>query len=209
MFLSPGNRQLIKKLGLPIWKLRKQSKSNIVVSSKKNKAYFYYNDTSDSFVSSQPSRPIDCLILGAFGGIIKNEPINITSDKHGALLRNMLEAAGLFSHNLFFLDVEAIQSSQKDKSLTPKTGGYTNSLFDQLRLISPKVIYAMGQVIGGLNFKPETSLSNERQKVYLMGQFNALILFSLELSYLLEKGWNKQKAWEDLIYLTEILRKRS
>ena len=121
----------------------------------------------------------------------------------------MLEAAGLFSHNLFFLDVEAIQSSQKDKSLTPKTGGYTNSLFDQLRLISPKVIYAMGQVIGGLNFKPETSLSNERQKVYLMGQFNALILFSLELSYLLEKGWNKQKAWEDLIYLTEILRKRS
>ena len=209
MFLSPGNRQLLKQLGVPIWTLRKRPKSNTVVSSDQDKAYFYYNNTSDIFVSGQPSQSIDCLIIGAFGGITKNGPINIFRDKQGALLRNILRASDLLGYDLLFMDVEEVKSIESEKFSAPKKDGYTDSLFEQLRLISPKVIYAMGRVASGLNIKPKNLVGNERKEVYSLGNFNIPILFSFELSHLLEDGRMKQKAWEDLIYLAEILRKNS
>ena len=209
MFLPLGTRQLLRQLGVPIWKLRKQSYSNTVVKSDENKAYFYYDATSDFFVSAQPSQSIDCLIMGAFGTITKNEPINILTDEHGALLRNMLKAADLLAYDLFFMDVEIAQPIQNEEFSMRRADVYTNSLFDQLRLISPKVIYAMGQVTGGLTIKSETSASSERREFQFLEELNIPVLFSFELSHLLEEGQKKQKAWLDLIYLTEILRKHS
>ena len=67
----------------------------------------------------------------------------------------------------------------------------------------------MGRVASGLNVKPKNLVGNERKEVYFLGNFNIPILFSFELSHLLEDGRMKQKAWEDLIYLAEILRKNS
>ena len=128
MFLPLGTRQLLRQLGIPIWKLRKQSYSNTVVKSDENKAYFYYDATRDFFVSDQPSQSIDCLIVGAFGTITKNEPINILTDEHGALLRNMLKAAGLLAYDLFFMDVEIVQSFQNEEFLMRRTDVYTNSV---------------------------------------------------------------------------------
>ena len=209
MLFSIGSRQLLRQLGVPIWKLRKQSKSYTIVKSDEYKGCFYYNSTNDFFVSAQPRQSIDCLIIGAFGAITKNDPINILTDKHGALLRNMLNAADLLAYDLFFMDVEIIQSFQNEEFSMGKMDVYTNSLFDQLRLISPKVIFAMGQVTGGLTIKSETSASNERQKFHLLGELNIPVLFSFELSDLLKEGQNKQEVWLDLIYLTEILRKHS
>ena len=115
MLFSIGSRQLLRQLGVPIWKLRKQSKSYTVVKSDEYKGYFYYNSTNDFFVSAQPRQSIDCLIIGAFGTITKNEPINILTDEHGALLRNMLKAADLLAYDLFFMDVEMIQSFQNEE----------------------------------------------------------------------------------------------
>ena len=209
MFLSPGNQQLLKQLGVPIWRLRKQPKSNNDIRPNKDKTHFYYDNTSDFFVSGQSIQPIDCLLLGEFSTITKNAPINILTDKSGALLYNMLKAADLFSYDLCFLDIQLFQSVKNAKPFTLETNRYSNSLFDQLRLISPKVIYAMGQKAIGLLTNSVTSVSIDQRRQHVIQQFGMQVLVSFDLSHLLEKGQYKQKAWEDLIYLKEILRKRS
>ena len=209
MFLSPGNKQLLKQLGVPIWRLRKQLKSNVDICPNKDKTHFYYNNTTDFFVSGQPSQPIDCLLIGEFSTITKNAPINILTDKSGALLYNMLKAADLFSYDLCFLDIQVFQSVKKVEPFTLKTGRYSNSLFDQLRLISPKVIYAIGQKATGLLTNSVTLVGIDQQRQHVIKQFGMQILVSFDLSHLLEKGQYKQKAWEDLVYLREILRKDS
>lgn len=209
MFLSPGNKQLLKQLGVPIWRLRKQLKSNVDICPNKDKTHFYYNNTTDFFVSGQPSQPIDCLLIGEFSTITKNAPINILTDKSGALLYNMLKAADLFSYDLCFLDIQVFQSVKKVEPFTLKTDRYSNSLFDQLRLISPKVIYAIGQKATGLLINSVTLVGIDQQRQHVIKQFGMQILVSFDLSHLLEKGQYKQKAWEDLVYLREILRKDS
>ena len=206
MFLSPGNKQLLKQLGVPIWRLRKPLKSNTDICPNKDKTHFYYNNTTDFFVSGQSSQPIDCLLLGEFSTITKNAPINILTDKSGALLYNMLKAADLFSYELCFLDIQLFQSVKYTKSYTVETDRYSNSLFDQLRLISPKVILAMGQKAIGLLTNSVTSVSIDQRRQHVIQQFGMRVLVSFDLSHLLEKGQYKQKAWEDLIYLREILR---
>ena len=80
------------------------------------------------FVSDQPSQPIDCLLIGEFSTITKNAPINILTDKSGALLYNMLKAADLFSYDLCFLDIQVFQSVKKVEPFTLKTDRYSNSL---------------------------------------------------------------------------------
>ena len=49
----------------------------------------------------------------------------------------------------------------------------------------------------------------DQQRQHVIKQFGMQILVSFDLSHLLEKGQYKQKAWEDLVYLREILRKDS
>lgn len=209
MFLSQGDKQLLKQLGVPIWRLRQQSNPNIGTRSSKDRTYFYYDHATDFFVSGQPSQSIDCLLLGEFATITQNAPINILTDKYGALLYNMLKAADLFSYDLCFMNVKEIQPVKNEKPLTLKTDRYSNSLFDKLRLISPKVIYAMGQKVIGLLTDSGTSVSIDRLRPHVIQQFSMPLLVSCDLSHLLEEGQNKQKAWEDLIYLREILRKHS
>ena len=179
MFLSPGNKQLLKQLGVPIWRLRKQLKSNADICPNKDKTHFYYNNTTDFFVSGQPSQPVDCLLIGEFSTITKNAPINILTDKSGALLYNMLKASDLFSYDLCFLDIQVFQSVKKVEPFTLKTDRYSNSLFDQLRLISPKVIYAIGQKAIGLLTNPVTLVDIdqqrglERDQVHRLGRYLA------------------------------------
>ena len=67
----------------------------------------------------------------------------------------------------------------------------------------------MGQVTGGLTIKSETSASSERREFQFLEELNIPVMFSFELSHLLEEGQKKQEAWLDLVYLTEILRKHS
>tara|TARA_B100000900_G_scaffold188733_1_gene159869 strand:- start:743 stop:1372 length:630 start_codon:yes stop_codon:yes gene_type:complete len=209
MFLSPGNKQLLKQLGVPIWRLRKQPKQNNNIFSNNYKTYFYYNNTTDFFVSGQPSQSIDCLLLGEFSTITKNAPIDLLTDKSGALLYNMLKVADLLSYDLCFIDIQAIESVKNEKPLTLKTDRYSNSLFDQLRLISPKVVYAMGQKAIGLLTNSGTSVSIDRQKPHVIQKFGMSVLFSFDLFHLLQEGQDKHKAWEDLIFLREILGKHS
>ena len=98
-----------------------------------------------------------------------------------ALTVGVLPSFFEIDHDLCFLDIQVFQSVKKVEPFTLKTYRYSNSLFDQLRLISPKVIYAIGQKATGLLTNSVTLVGIDQQRQHQESQNDTQKSMLLEL----------------------------
>ena len=205
MVFSPENKKLLRQLGIQLWALRNDEIKNQLNVDRKNDYHSKHN-ISETSVSQIPKHEVDCIIFGEFPDVSENGSAQPFCGKPGVLLQNMLEASGLLSYNLYFVNIGNIKRSGRDSCVNIGVGADTHFLFDQLELISPKVIFAMGTVAGELVTNSKTPVTNLRGKVYKKNEFDTPILFSFETSYLIKKPLDKKEAWADLVLLKQTIK---
>lgn len=204
MFFSTRNKRLLKQLGVPIWELRNSPKLDFSlkkpVSSK----------TKENLTPAKPKKPIDCLILVADPYEEAKRSGGIFDGLAGNLLSNMLKASNLFSCDLHLINIfENKLSGKGGVSLPEAEDKHSHFLFEQLELISPKVIFAMGMAASEIVVGSEFSILDLRGKVHFNRDLKIPIIVSYEPSHLIKTPLDKPKAWTDLQLLMRTLRKYS
>lgn len=209
MSFSTRNKKLLIELGVPIWELRQSPKENSFKSDVDIDGSIH-GKTKESHHYRKQKKVVDCLILEDTQENASKTTGDSFSSVSGALLLNMLKASNLFSCNLHFANISKIDHSTIFGLSPAETEGkHSHFLFEQLELISPKVIFAMGKVASELAVNSRDPIIDLRGKVHFRRGLDIPIIVSYEPSHLIKTPLDKPKAWTDLQLVMRTLRKYS
>lgn len=118
--------------------------------------------------------------------------------RSGQLLTKMIEAMGLTRDRVFIANVAKCRPPNNRPPTSEEMATCSPFLLEQLRIINPKIIVALGKTAAvGLKLLKQTdSLSPLRGKTH---QWNGIpVVVTYHPSYLLRSPNEKSKAWADL-----------
>lgn len=121
----------------------------------------------------------------------------------GQLLSRMLASIGLSREDVFIANVLKCRPPQNRDPLPEEIAHCEPYLKKQLRLISPRLIVALGRIAGQVLLRREASLSQLRETVHLYEKIPLVVTY--HPAALLRNSLWKQQAWEDLKKIKKVL----
>lgn len=126
----------------------------------------------------------------------------------GALLTKMIEAMGLTRDEVFIANVVKCRPPRNRAPNPAEMGTCLPALRQQLDIIRPKVICALGKTAAvGLGLiRPDSSLGRSRGRFHDWNGIPAMVTY--HPAYLLRQPSEKRKAWHDLQQLFPLIERR-
>lgn len=141
----------------------------------------------------------DWLFIGEAPGQqeeVKGEPF---SGRASQLLTQMIRALGMVRNNVYIANVIKCRPPDNRNPSAEEMVACEPYLMQQIKLINPKVIIAMGQISAQALLKQDESLGQTRGKVYQYGPNDIPLVVTYHPAYLLRKPQDKRKSWVDLL----------
>ncbi|HEX3847760.1 MAG TPA: uracil-DNA glycosylase [Steroidobacteraceae bacterium] len=122
----------------------------------------------------------------------------------GQLLNSMLRAIGLAREQVYIANVLKCRPPGNRDPSPLEAGECLPYLEQQIALIRPKIMLAVGRIAAQNLLKTDTPLGRLRLQVHRFGQSQVPLAVTYHPAYLLRTPGDKRKAWEDLKFAREV-----
>jgi DNA polymerase len=152
--------------------------------------------TRHNFVYGEGKPDADIMLIGEGPGEqedLKGRPFVGAA---GQLLDKMLKAISLRREEIYITNVVKCRPPKNRNPLADEIASCMPYLYEQISIVKPKIICALGKVAGNCLLDNTESLGNMRGKFYRFQ--DALLMVTYHPSALLYHAEWKRPAWEDL-----------
>lgn len=186
-----------KMTDLTAWEQLKQTVANCTLCP--------LHQTRTQTVFGVGTTEADLLIVGEAPGEqedLKGEPF---VGRAGQLLDAMLYAIGLHRKQIYIANILKCRPPRNRDPEPTEVATCTPYLDQQVALLKPKLILALGRFAAHYLLNTKTSLSKLRTQMHLYQQTNIPLIVSFHPAYLLRSPGDKGKAYVDLLKVKELL----
>ena len=148
----------------------------------------------------------DWLIIGEAPGAeedLKGEPF---VGRAGKLLNAMFLSMGLQRKEVFIANILKCRPPKNRDPKSDEVKVCENYLRQQIELIKPKIILALGRIAAQNLLKSTTPIGKMRGNSYLYPDSDLPVVVTYHPAYLLRSPSEKRKVWEDLKFAQNIFR---
>ncbi len=146
----------------------------------------------------------DWLIIGEAPGEDEDRKGEPFVGRAGQLLTNMLRAIGLAREEVFIANILKCRPPNNRDPQQEEISNCRPYLRQQIQLINPKIILAVGRIAAQSLLKTDTPIGRLRGKRYTYEDTEIPLVATYHPAYLLRSPQQKRKAWEDLKFALEI-----
>jgi len=163
------------------------------------------HETRTQTVFGVGSRTAELVFVGEAPGQqedLKGEPF---VGRAGQLLDQMLLAIGLKREQVYIANILKCRPPNKRDHQPAEQACCPPYLLQQLKLLQPKVIVALGRISAQYLLKSNLSLSRLRNQKHIYSEAEIPLLVTYHPAYLLRRPSDKAKAWADLLKIKALL----
>lgn len=124
----------------------------------------------------------------------------------GQLLDGMIQALGMKREDVFIANVVKCRPPDNRDPSVEEVAQCAGYLHQQLSIIHPEVIVALGRVSAQLLLETDAPMSKLRQTVHYFGDDQIPLIATYHPAYLLRQPLEKSKSWEDLRLAGSVLK---
>ena len=153
------------------------------------------------------NRRADWMIIGEAPGADEDRQGEPFVGRAGQLLNAMLKAVGLDRSEVYIANILKCRPPKNRDPRPEEAAQCTPFLNRQIELIQPVLILAVGRVAAHYLLKTDTSLARLRGGLHRYDPTGTPVIVSYHPAYLLRSPKEKRKAWEDLQFAQQTIRK--
>ncbi len=140
----------------------------------------------------------DWLIIGEAPGAEEDRQGEPFVGRAGKLLNSMLEAIGLAREQVYIANILKCRPPNNRDPKPEEVSQCENYLAEQVRMIQPKVILAVGRIAAQNLLKVDTPIGKMRGQQYCYPGGDIPVIVTYHPAYLLRSPREKRKSWQDL-----------
>jgi len=144
------------------------------------------------------NRQAELLIIGEAPGFYEDQQGEPFVGRAGQLLNAMLQAIGMNRDLVYIANILKCRPPNNRDPLPEEVNLCTGFLEQQIALIQPKLLLAVGRIAAHYLLKTKSSLESLRGKLHRFGINQTPLLITYHPAYLLRNPIDKRKAFMDL-----------
>ena len=224
-------QQYLEEIGITVWLERKLADKetadfNVKSISEKNKSYETELDKNLDHLSRQietctlcelhksrtktvfgiGNKNADWLVIGEAPGADEDLIGEPFVGRAGKLLNAMLLSMGLQRKEVFIANILKCRPPKNRDPKLDEVKVCENYLRQQIELIKPRIILALGRIAAQNLLKSTTPIGKMRGNSYLYPDSDLPVVVTYHPAYLLRSPSEKRKVWEDLKFAQNIFR---
>ncbi len=145
------------------------------------------------------------MIIGEAPGFYEDQQGLPFVGKAGSLLNKMLGSIELSKEDVYVANVLKCRPPHNRDPLPEEISQCAHYLTEQIALVSPKLILAVGRFAGSFLLNTTVPLNKMRRKMHHYQ--GTPVIVSYHPAYLLRNPSDKVKAYEDLLFAKQLLKK--
>lgn len=147
----------------------------------------------------------DIMVIGEAPGYYEDQQGEPFVGRAGQLLNAMFQSIGLSREEIFIANILKCRPPNNRDPLPSEVESCTKFLQQQINLIQPKVLCAVGRVAGRFLLNTELSLARLRNQTHYYGGTRSPLIITYHPAYLLRNPSAKAQSYSDLLRLKEII----
>ena len=151
----------------------------------------------------------ELMVIGEAPGADEDRQGEPFVGRAGQLLNEMLKAIGLPRDQVYIANILKCRPPNNRDPKPEEAEQCVAYLYRQIQLVQPRVIMAVGRIAAQRLLKTDAALSRLRGKQHLLAQTQTPFIVTYHPAYLLRSPIDKRKAWEDLLFVKQMLDSRS
>lgn len=151
----------------------------------------------------------DLLIIGEAPGADEDRQGEPFVGRAGQLLNEMLKAIQLSRNDVYIANILKCRPPDNRDPKPEEAALCSGFLKNQIELIQPKLIMALGRIAAHRLLDTNTSLAKLRGEFHNYTSTNTPLLVTYHPAYLLRSPAEKAKAWQDLLVARKFLSTKS
>ncbi len=156
------------------------------------------SETRTQTVFGVGNQKADWLVIGEAPGADEDRQGEPFVGRAGQLLNAMLLAIGLPRDQVYIANILKCRPPRNRDPAPEEVASCEGYLKQQILLIQPKIILAVGRVAAQNLLKTDTPIGKMRGQNYTYGESNTPVVVTYHPAYLLRSPREKRKAWVDL-----------
>lgn len=152
------------------------------------------------------NRHADLLVVGEAPGANEDKQGEPFVGRAGRLLNSMLQAIGLSRETIYIANVLKSRPPNNRDPNPEEVAACTPFLQQQIVLLKPKLILAVGRIAAHYLLGTDESMGNLRGREFHYGPNRVPLIITYHPAYLLRAPREKRKAWEDLKRVMQFLK---
>ena len=149
----------------------------------------------------------DWLIIGEAPGAEEDKQGEPFVGRAGKLLNSMLLACGLQREQVFIANILKCRPPENRDPKQEEITACASYLQQQIELIRPKIILAVGRIAAQNLLQTETPIGKMRGQQYKYADTGIPVIVTYHPAYLLRSPREKKKAWQDLQLAMRVYKK--
>lgn len=162
------------------------------------------HETRTQTVFGTGAQNADWLIIGEAPGADEDRKGEPFVGRAGQLLNNMLRAIGLAREEVYIANILKCRPPRNRDPQADEINSCRPYLRQQIDLIQPKIILAMGRVAAQSLLGTGAPIGRMRGQRYIYEDTGIPVVATYHPAYLLRSPQQKRKAWEDLKFAVEV-----
>jgi uracil-DNA glycosylase family 4 len=151
------------------------------------------------------NRNAELMIIGEAPGFHEDQQGEPFVGRAGQLLTAMLQAIGLDRESVYIANILKCRPPNNRDPLPLEVNLCTPFLEQQIALIKPKLLLAVGRIAAHYLLDNKSALGQLRNKIYHYGNLQTPLLVTYHPAYLLRNPKDKGKAFQDLQLVLQTL----
>jgi DNA polymerase len=147
----------------------------------------------------------ELMIIGEAPGFHEDQQGEPFVGPVGQLLGAMLETIGQARSTVYIANILKCRPPTNRDPLVEEVNACTSFLTQQIALVQPKLIVAVGRIAAHYLLNTKTALGQLRNKLHHYGELNTPLIVTYHPADLLLNPADKSKAWEDLQFIQRTL----
>ncbi len=155
-------------------------------------------ETRTNTVFGVGDREAECMVVGEAPGADEDRQGEPFVGRAGQLLDAMLLAIGLSRQQVYIANILKCRPPRNRDPLPAEVAACEGYLKQQIALVKPRIILAVGRVAAQNLLKTDTPIGKMRGRDYIYGDSGIPVVVTYHPAYLLRSPREKRKAWADL-----------
>lgn len=197
----------LQQMGIEPWSIRPRNTPKLTLEKLAidvthcTRCPLHKTRTKTVFSRGNPSA--DLMIIGEAPGFHEDQQGLAFVGKSGALLEKMLQSVGFSMETVYIANVLKCRPPNNRDPLAEEISQCAGYLSEQLTLVAPKIILAMGRFAGQFLLNTTSPLNKMRNQLHDYQQVPVLV--SYHPAYLLRNPIEKKNAYNDLLRVKHLL----
>jgi len=164
------------------------------------------HETRTNVVFGVGNKQADIMFIGEAPGADEDQQGEPFVGKAGQLLNAMLQSVGLKREQVYIANILKCRPPNNRDPKPEEAASCTPYLIQQIQLLQPKLIVALGRIAAQRLLQTDASLSKLRGQLHKLPQTSTPMLVTYHPAYLLRSPQEKRKAWQDLLFMQASVR---